>query len=306
MKIGMIGAGAMGSLVSALLAESGKSVILLGRRQDHVDAVNAKGLMIEDQQGRKRRVRVTATTDPESVRPVDLAIVFVKSPQTRAAAEIAARLTAGVGQVLTLQNGMGNADQIASLIEPMRIIAGTTAHGATFLGPGHIRHAGAGETVIGAWASSASEPSHITQVAQCLRHAGMATRVVTDVQAVLWEKLFVNVGINAISALSGITNGQLLDLPETRHLARAAVEEAVTVARSCKIPVDGDPVEKMFRIAAATASNRCSMGQDVDRRRITEVSAINGFVVNLADRMGISVPVNRTLTTLVETLQAHF
>lgn len=308
MNIAIIGAGAMGSLFGALLAESGNTAILLGRQKDHADAVNASGLVIEyatpENEVLRRVVHVKATVHPDAIGPVDLALVCVKSTQTRSVAKTVARIIGDTGQVLTLQNGMGNAEALATAVEPSRILAGTTAHGATFLGPGLIRHAGRGQTLIGAWSPQPSAPPE--SVIACFNAAGIAAQRVESVQAVLWEKLFVNIGINAITALTGITNGQLLDRPETRRIARDAVEEAMAVARRCGISIDGDPVKKMFEIAAATSANRSSMGQDVDHRRITEISAINGFVVHQADKAGIAVPVNRTLSALVETLQAHF
>ncbi|WP_172684068.1 ketopantoate reductase family protein [Desulfosarcina cetonica] len=164
MKIAMIGAGAMGSLFGALLAEAGETVTLLDIRQDHVDAVNANGLSIESA-GRLRSVRVPATSDPDRIGKVDLAFFFVKSVHTAAAAQTAARLTADASLILTLQNGMGNAEALSETIPPARIVAGTTAHGATFLKSGAIRHAGTGETVIGAWQKPAA--AGITTIARC-------------------------------------------------------------------------------------------------------------------------------------------
>ncbi|MBC2712944.1 MAG: ketopantoate reductase family protein [Desulfosarcina sp.] len=303
MNITVIGAGAMGSLFGALLAEAGETVTLLDIRRDHVDAVNANGLSIE-KAGTRRIVRVQATTDPVRIGPVDLSIVFVKSTHTAVAAETAARLSGKTGLVLTLQNGMENADTLAETLAPSHVIAGTTSHGATFLGPGAIRHAGSGDTVIGPWAAAGMTGAD--RVAEVFRRADITTRVVADVRSVLWAKLFINVGINAITALTGINNGQLLDLKRTRQLSREAVEEAMAVAGAQGIAIDQDPVEKVFQVATATSPNRSSMGQDVDNRRLTEIAAINGFIVRMAEAAGVPVPVNRTLAALVETLQAHY
>lgn len=303
MNIAMIGAGAMGSLFGALLAEAGEAVRLLDIRKDHVDAINADGLTIE-RDGARRVVRLAATTDPADFDAVDLAFVFVKSTQTADAAEIAARLTGPGRLVLTLQNGMGNTDVLARAIDPARIVAGTTAHGATFLEPGVIRHAGVGDTVIGPCGGARLDGAE--KIAATFNRAGIATRVVDDVIEVLWAKLFINVGINAITALSGIRNGELLDMAVTRQLCRDAVNEAVAVARAHGIAVAGDPVAKVLKIASATGPNRSSMGQDVDRRRPTEIAAINGFIVREAATVGIPAPVNRTLSALVETLQGHY
>jgi 2-dehydropantoate 2-reductase len=207
---------------------------------------------------------------------------------------------------MTLQNGMGNAETIAKHIPSNRILAGTTAHGATMLEAGSIRHAGAGPTTVGMWAGGQKEFQIARQIADQFTQAGIESAAVEAVRPVIWDKLLVNVGINAITALTGIKNGQILDLELTRELSRAAVEEAASVARAQGIEIRQDPAAHVFQVAAATAANRSSMGQDVDHRRPTEIKAINGFVAREADRMGLAAPVNRALTALVETMEAHY
>jgi len=303
MKTVIIGAGAMGCLFGGLLTEGGADVWLLDVWQEHVAVLQDEGLSIE-WQGKIRRVPVKATTDPGSIGKLDLAIVFVKSLHTATAADTAAGLLAENGFALTLQNGMGNADIISEAVDAERVIAGTTAHGATLLGPGHIRHAGRAATLIGMWGNG--DPAVAVKTAAFLTAAGIETEANENIRAIVWNKLLVNIGINAITALTGIKNGQLLDLPQTRELSTAAVEEAVAVARALGLEVAQDAAERTLEIARATAANRSSMGQDVDGRRPTEIGAINGFVVRQAEELNVDVPVNRTLTTLVETIQAHF
>jgi len=303
MKIAIVGAGAMGSLFGALLAESGNLVWLLDIWAEHIEAVKAGGLTIE-RDDQTRCVAIHATTNPEKIGTAELVVVFVKSIHTESAAYTAGELAGDTGLVLTLQNGMGNAEIIAGAVEPDRIIAGTTAHGATLLGPGHIRHAGSGPTVIGMWPGG--QHPGLREIAAIFTAAGISTDTVDDIRPVIWEKLLVNVGINAITALTGIKNGQLLDLSTTRDISRAAVEEAMAVARKLGVRVRADAVEHVFKIAAATGANRSSMGQDVDNRRATEIAAINGAVVREAAKAGLKVPVNETLTALIETLQSHY
>ena len=303
MKIAVVGAGAMGSLFGALLAESGEDVRLYDIWEEHVKAINEKGLGIE-REGKVRKVTVNATTDKSQIGKTDLAIIFVKSNQTGDAAGTASELVVNNGFVLTLQNGMGNADIIGEVIDPGRIIAGTTSHGATMLGPGSIRHAGTGPTVIGMW--SGIQKTGIQKIADVFNKAGIVTETVDDVRNVIWAKLLVNVGINAITALTGIKNGRILDLSATKALSCAAVEEAMEVARAQGVKVADNTVEHVFQVAEATRDNRSSMGQDVDNRRQTEISAINGAVVKEAEKLGINVPVNQTLNALIETLQAHY
>ena len=303
MKIVVIGAGAMGSLFGALLAESGEDVRLYDIWEEHVEAINEKGLSIELDE-KIRLVSVNATSDKRQVGKTDLAIIFVKSTQTGDAARTASELMRNNGFVLTLQNGMGNADIIGEVVEPDRIIAGTTSHGATMLRPGSIRHAGTGPTVIGMW-SGIKKPG-IQKIANAFSKAGIITETVDDVRNVIWAKLLVNVGINAITALTGIKNGRILDLSVTKELSRAAVKEAMEVAKAQGVKVADNAVEHVFQVAGATSANRSSMGQDVDNKRQTEISAINGAVVKEALKLGINVPVNQTLTALVETLQAYY
>jgi 2-dehydropantoate 2-reductase len=216
MKIAIVGAGAMGSLFGALLhAAAGAEVWLLDVWEAHMAAIESNGLNVE-REGITSTVRLRATTQAADIGRADLVIVFVKSTQTATAAKTAAALVNDQGYVLTLQNGLGNADIIARHIAPGRVIAGTTSHGATLLGPGRIRHAGVGPTVIGMW--QGQDMTAASKLAAVFTKAGIETQAVKAVRSVVWAKLLVNAGINAITALTQIKNGQLLDLDVTREL----------------------------------------------------------------------------------------
>jgi len=305
MKIAVIGAGAMGSLFGAMLAGADNEVWLYDVWKEHVQTINQEGLSIE-REGRTRLVRLHATTEPDQIGMADLTIIFVKSTQTRAATLTAQQIAGSEGAVMTLQNGMGNADIIAEIFTPHRILAGTTSHGATMLGAGRIRHAGIGATTIGTWAATGQGRQLATRFADFFTRAGIETEAVDEVRSVVWNKLLINIGINAITALSGIKNGQILDLEITRELSRIAVEEAMAVARAREIAIKEDAVGIVFKVAEATAVNRSSMGQDVDNNRTTEIAAINGFIVDEAKKLGIETPVNFALTALVQTLEGHY
>jgi 2-dehydropantoate 2-reductase len=305
MKIAVVGAGAMGSLFGAMLAEAGKEVCLYDVWVEHVQAINKDGLTIE-REGKTRTLRIDATTESEQIGQAELIIIFVKSTHTAAAAETARELAGSAGVVMTLQNGMGNADILAETIDPERVLAGTTSHGATMLGPGRIRHAGAGATTIGAWAATKQGRKRANRLADFFTSIGIDSEAVDDVRSVLWNKLLINIGINAITALTAIKNGRILDLDITRNLSRKAVEEAMKIAGRMNIKVRQDAVDHVYAVADATAANRSSMGQDVDNRRQTEIGTINGYIVREAKRLGMQAPVNETLTALVETLQHHY
>lgn len=301
MKIAIIGSGAMGSLFGGMLALTGHEVWLYDIWKDHMDKVAKDGLIIVSTAG-ETTVRLRATTDSRKIRGAELAIVFVKAIATREAAEIASTLMGPESVVLTLQNGYGNAEQLAEIVGPDRVIAGVTSHGATMLGPGRIKHAGSGETHIGELKCGINE--RIRRIAALMTDAGIATTVEHDVSSLIWGKLLVNVGINAITAITGLKNGQLNDYEETRELMRLAVEEAEQVARAGGVTLPyTDSFAKVAVVAQATAENRSSMLQDMSNHRLTEIDVINGAVVKEGKRLGVATPVNRVLTLMVHALE---
>jgi 2-dehydropantoate 2-reductase len=303
MKTVIIGAGAMGSLFGGLLTLSGEDVWLVSPGKEHVDMMRSVGLTIE--KGEKRQiVRVNAITDLTSLGNADLVLFFVKTYQTEKAVSDSLVLQKENTIFLSLQNGLGNEEAICEKVDRKKVILGVTGQGATYLGPGHIRHAGWGETQIGELEEGITERAN--QIAQMFQKAGISTRVSSKIQDLIWEKLFVNVGINALTALTGLKNGQLLDYPEAVRLMEALVLEAVEVARRKGIRIEGNPSEKVKAIAEVTRGNRSSMGQDFDHRRKTEIDAINGAVVREAERLGISVPFNQAITDLVKVIEKRF
>jgi 2-dehydropantoate 2-reductase len=301
MKIAVVGAGAMGSLFGGLLAASGEEVTLVDVWREHVESINAEGLRIGGHEG-SRTIRVNATTDPSSVGPVDLIILFVKSYDTIKATRDALPMVSEGTVFLSLQNGLGNIEKVSEAAVSGRVIPGTTAHGCTLIGPGEIVHAGRGPTIIGEPNGRVTERAR--DIRDALEGAGFETEISGNINGALWSKVLVNVGINPLTALKGLRNGELLDDPEIKETMRRAVEEAIEVAEGLGIDLGpGDHVEHVYDVARATAMNRSSMLQDVDRGRRTEIEALNGAVVRLAKGLGVDVPVNEALTAAVGALE---
>ncbi len=303
MKTVIMGAGAMGSLFGGLLALSGEEVWLVDIWKDHIDAMRSKGLTIEDR-GKTQTIRVNATADVTSVGKADLVLIFVKTYHTEEAVSDARVLRKEDTVFLTLQNGLGNEEVICKQIDRGKVMLGVTNHGATLLAPGHIRHAGWGKTSIGELDGKLTD--RVNRMVQIFLEAGIETEVSLHIHHLVWEKLLINIGINALTALTGLKNGQLLDFPETLRLMESLVSEAAEVARRKGIRIEGNPIEKVRTVAERTRENRSSMGQDVDHRRRTEIDAINGAVVREAERLGISVPFNQAITDLVKTIEKSF
>lgn len=301
MRIVIIGAGAMGGLFASLLASAGETVTVVDIWQEHIDTIKKHGLSLETGTG-------TVVTHPEASVHVggmalpDLILIFVKASMTEAAARSVLPIMGPSTKILTLQNGLGNAETIAGVVGNERVIAGTTAQGATLVGPGRIRHGGKGDTHIGRLAGDADE--FCQEVARRFSQSGIPTVAENEVQSLIWGKLVINAGINALTALLKWRNGQLAEHDETCQLVSLAVDEAVrvAVASGVKLPYE-DPVSKVLATAVATASNQSSMLQDVLHGRLTEIEAINGALVREGERRGIPTPVNRTLTLLIRALE---
>ncbi len=307
MKIAIIGAGAMGCLYGGKLSAADNEVWLLDIMQDHIDAVKENGLIMEEKTGDGDFAEVVfdslnATTNPSKAGQVDLAIIFVKSTVTASAIDSNKSVFGPQTIALTLQNGLGNIEAIGLGIGADRIIAGTTAHGATMLGNGRIRHAGIGKTVIGEL--DGNESDRIKKIIEVFNQAGLETELSHNVLGLLWDKLLVNVGINALTALSGLQNGKLLEYPELTEILELAVLEAKKVAEAKGIELNfKDPVQHAKDVCVATSENRSSMLQDILNKRRTEIDMINGAIVREGSALGLPSPVNAVLTNLVKVKQ---
>ena len=303
MKTVVIGAGAMGSLLGGLLTLSGEEVWLVDIWKENVGAMRSKGLTIEEK-GKSLTVPVKAVTDITSIGKADLVVYFVKTYQTERAVLDSLVLQKEDTIFLTLQNGLGNEEVICEKVDQKKVMLGVTGQGATLLEPGHIRHAGWGKTFIGELHHRVTDRA--IRVAQMLCHAGIETEASSNIHDRVWDKLFANVGINGLTALTGLKNGQLLDHPETLRLMEALVSESAEVARRKGVRIEGDPIKKVKNAAETTRENRSSMGQDFDYKRRTEIDAINGAVVKEAQQLGIPVPFNQAVTDLVKVIEKGF
>jgi 2-dehydropantoate 2-reductase len=305
MHIVILGAGALGSLVGSRLARSRARVSLLSTNRGHIQAIRDSGLTVEELDGSVSRHEIPAYVDPSEIpEKADLVLVSVKTYATSIAVRSILGACTASTVFLTLQNGVGNWERISSIVGECAAMVGTTAQGATLLEPGRVRHGGNGLTVLGEFGGPVTD--RVRTAVQVFNEGGMATEAGGNMQQLIWQKLMVNVGINAITALTGIRNGRINEVPDASILCRAAVLEALEVASQKGFNFEGDMVERVYSVARATAGNRSSMGQDADRNRPTEIDAINGAIVSYAEEMGLAVPVNETLTRLVRTLQSSY
>jgi 2-dehydropantoate 2-reductase len=234
---------------------------------------------------------------PTDLPVIDVALVLVKSHQTSHIAAHIARVLSPSGVVITLQNGVGNLDALTRAVGIERATQGVTAQGATMLGPGEVRHAGAGLThIAGLPARAALIEDSIT----LLNQAGIETAATDSADSLIWGKLAVNAGLNPLTALLEVPNGGLVETPQrVRFMVAAAREvEAVAAALGIALPYQ-DVAAHVMHVAQVTGHNLSSMLQDVRRHVPTEIDAICGAVVQCGARVQIPTPVNAALLHLI-------
>lgn len=298
----VVGAGAVGSYFGAMLARSGHAVTLIGRAA-HVDAIARDGLRVQ-RAGGVEAIRVGATTSLDAVRGADLVLVCVKSTDTDAVARELVPLLRADALVLSLQNGVDNADAIAAHVR--QTVLPTAVYVAVGLAaPGVVAHHGRGDLVIGPRnahdAADATLAPRMQAIAELFGAAGVAVRVSPEVVADLWLKLLVNCVYNAISALTQLSYGRFATVPEMRATQLALLDEVLAVARA-----DGhalarpDAIEAMDRIAASMPGQVSSTALDLARGKPTEIDHLNGFVARRGAALGVATPVNQALHALVK------
>jgi 2-dehydropantoate 2-reductase len=206
--------------------------------------------------------------------------------------------------VISFQNGLNNIDVLSKYVDARKVYAGTTSHGVTLLGPGQIKHAGTGMTCVGA-PDVESDPDVIEALADALTAAGMKTDVSSNIVTDIWRKGVVNAGINPVTAIANVPNGQILTSPELKECAIALSTEAEQVAVALGYNIE-DGVEEMLKVANRTAHNRSSMLQDVERKKPTEIQAITGVIVAEGERLDIDVRYSEVFLLMVKGIERTF
>lgn len=304
MKIVIVGPGAMGSLFAAFLSRAKEEVWLLDKNKERANRIQQDGISVEGVSG-SWQAAVRASAEAKEIGEADLVLVCVKSYDTKEAMAHAKPVIGENTPVLTLQNGIGNIEILNEIAGSEKVIGGATNLGATLLGSGKVRHAGRGETVIGR--IDGKIPVQMRAIREIFNKARLETRISRDIKGLLWSKLIINVGINALTAITRLNNGRLVEFEGTRRILRSAVTEAIRVAKRKRIKlIYDDPLAKVEAVCEATATNVSSMLQDALRKKRTEIDFINGVVVRQGQELGIPVPTNAMLVDLVKTIEASY
>lgn len=293
MRIAVMGAGAVGCYYGGMLAREGHAVTLIGRPQ-HVAAVKQDGLFL-DSRSFQGYVPMQASTDASAVAGAGLVLFCVKSTDTETAAVAIAPHLEADALVLSLQNGVDNAERLQGAL-PQTVVAAVVYVATEMAGPGRVKHHGRGDLVIGTSATS-------EELAALFAGAGVPVQVSDNVSGALWTKLIVNCAYNALSAVTKLPYGRVVQGEGVMAVMQDVVQECLAVAQAAGVAVPGDVWQTVAGIGAAMPNQFSSTAQDLMRGKPSEIDHLNGYVVRKGEALGIATPVNRVLHTLVRLLE---
>lgn len=326
MRIGFIGAGSIGSLFGGLLAsikqERYSFEIVFFCRREHCREIKKGGLVIQTP---GKTINLKNIIAYENIKQVEKNIIedpnyhfrflFIstKIPDLEKSLIQFKKIIDSSSWVVILQNGIGNREIVNQFCEKKKIIRIITSHGAFITNPGQIYHAGSGFTKIG-FSFMKTEKikdekmfSALELLRNLLNSSGIETEIVDDINIYCWEKVFVNIGINALGAITQFKNGQLLENERLKRLMKELVLEAKRVAQKKKIKLpQKDYVKIMYQVAQKTDNNLNSMLQDVLKKKKTEIDLMNGKIVEFAEELNFNIPFNKIITTLIKGLEKSY
>jgi 2-dehydropantoate 2-reductase len=300
-RVAVVGAGAVGGYFGGMLARAGAPVMMIGRAA-FVEAVKKNGLFLDAAQF-KESVRVEASTELKDARGAEIVLFCVKTTDNAATARALTPLLAPGALVVSMQNGVDNAEQIhdASGIDALSAVVYVAA---SVPEPGRVKHVGRGDLVIG------PRNAQTEHVAGVFERAGVGCRISDNIAGELWTKLTWNCALNAVSALGRAKYGQIAASVDARKVVETLVYEVLAVAKAANIHPPGfeDPQVALagsFKIATQMAEALSSTAQDMNRGKRTEIDSLNGYISRRGAELGVPTPVNHALYALVKLAEAE-
>ncbi|MGI9484648.1 MAG: ketopantoate reductase family protein [Geminicoccaceae bacterium] len=305
-RVTIMGAGGMGALFGAILADGGLDVALVDRDREHIDAINRDGLTIKGFGGDRTR-HLFATMDAGRIEHADIVLFQCKAHDTRAAAKAAEHLIDGGGVAISFQNGLGNEEALGEVLGQANVLGGLTTMAGCKLGPGVIQDFSRTPSWIGEMAGGRSDRAET--IAATLTEAGLATSASGDVVKDIWKKLLGNISLSAVSGITDLTSAEALSVPDLKRTSIAAMDEALAVATAAGIHLDRDAAlasMESISIKGGNGDNKSSLCVDLLNHRPTEVDVIYGSVIKKGDALGIPTPTLNVLVSLVKGLESRY
>jgi len=300
-RTAVVGAGAVGGYFGGMLARAGAPVVMIGRPA-FVEAASKNGLLL-DTLTFKETVRVEASSDLGAVRGAEIILVCVKTIDTVSTGRALKPLLSSGAIVVSMQNGVDNAQQMCTA-EGIDALSAVVYVAASVPEPGHIKHVGRGDLVVG------PPDTRTERVTKLFEAAGVPCRMTKNIEGELWTKLVWNCALNAISALGRAKYGQISASEDARKVVQDVVEEVFAVARAARIQLPGlETPEAAFtgamKVASQMSGALSSTGQDLLRGKRTEIDSLNGFIARRGAELGVPTPVNHALYALVKLAEAR-
>jgi 2-dehydropantoate 2-reductase len=301
MLISIIGCGALGGLIAAHLINKKFNIQVLQRDGAQLEALKQNGLTFIDQKNLHHVYQIpTLSSDSKDLKPSDLIIVTVKAYQTNQLHNIE-QLLKPEGQVLSLQNGLGNVETLLKQLPKTKLVAGIGTYGAHKTRPGVVNWGGEGQIILG----PLNNQTDISWIQNLFLEAGFKTEIVKDPKKHIWQKLALNAMINPITALTGFKNGMLVEHHLIKELMRNIGQETIVAASRAGVILDFDEIWlRLKKSIAATAVNKSSMLQDIEKGIKTEIDAISGNILEYANDEQ-EFPYTRSLYTLLKSIEAQ-
>ena len=300
-KVAVLGAGAMGCLFGGLMAEKGLDVVLIDVWKDHVDAINKNGLKM-DGHGGDRFIKIKATNNPSTLKPVDAIIIMCKATALKTALTNAKNIIGDQTMLMSFQNGIGHEAIMQEIAGKDKVLGGTTTQASNIVGPGHIKNHGSLPSWIGEYEGGMSD--RVSDLAETFTAHNLETIAVTDIKKRKWMKLFA---LTAIGPLSSVFDLHHTDLYITnknqkvsRNLGKQIILETRAVAKADGVDVTEDECLEMFnKIVDSKQTNKSSMCFDILNKRKTEIEFINGAVAKIGKSHGIKTPMNDLMYNMI-------
>ena len=297
MKIVVIGAGAMGGSYGGLLADAGHDVNLIDTWEEHVEAINRDGLLVDGALG-EHRVKLPASTEAAEGQTAEMAIIFTDSNNTEAAAATADKILGPDNFAITFQNGIGNVEKVQAVLGKERVLGGSSMCSAATRGPGHVCLTHLRGTSVGE--IDGGESNRTQAVVSVLEDAGFDSKTVPNIMGTIWEKFVVNCSGNAVSAVTGLRSAESERVAEVADFKSHVLDEVMAVLDAKGIELPNPDLVAQIKVGSRKSFNQPSMLQHVLRGRQTEIDALNAIVVRDAKQFGIPTPYNESLVALLK------
>ena len=283
------------------MQRAGQTILLIHHKRSVATSIQEKGVRIRELSGKVVRVRIKTRTKLSRRDKLDLVLVTVKAYDSDTVASLLEKSLIRNVPVLSLQNGLGNVEELTHRLGADSTIAGTTTEGAMTTEAGAVTHTGRGTTWLGELSGKLTD--RCLAIQRAFRKAGFTTIITNNIKGVLWAKAIVNSSINPITAITRVKNGDVRKIPELREVASKVVGEGVAVARAHEILLKPSPKSLLATTLALTSRNKSSMFQDIQAGRKTEIMQLNGSISSQGRLVGVRTPFNDLLTNLVLALE---